>query len=60
LFWAAAYAQRRYTYSLMKMYFVTVFLFVIEEFVLSICHTFMVECLTDSLLHLEAYFTGFV
>lgn len=42
------------------MYYVTVFLFIVDEFLLNICPIFIGECFTISLLHLEVFFTGFI
>jgi len=42
------------------MYFVTVFLFLIEEFILNIYPEFLGKCFSRSLLNLDIYFTGFV
>jgi len=42
------------------MYFVTGFLLIFEEFVLSICSLVLSNCLSKSMPNLETYFTGFV
>jgi hypothetical protein len=60
MFWAAGYRQRRYTYSLMKIYSVTVFLFIVLSFEKSICSFNEIKCQIKSLLDLDIYFTGFV